>query len=64
MVATRRRRYNEDPECLPIVKRRKTGIQIAKKEESIKVNLLVNVLFSNQNVLYQDHLIESFELDK
>ena len=53
MVATRRRRYNEDPECLPIVKRRKTEKPIAKKEESIKVNLLVNVLFNNQNVLYQ-----------
>ena len=50
MVATRRRRYNEDPGCLPIVKRRKTEKPIAKKEESIKVNLMLNVLIDNQNV--------------
>ena len=62
MVATRRQRYNEDPGCLPIVKRRKTEKLIAKKKESVKVNLLENVLFDDQNVLY--HLIESFELDK
>ena len=62
MVATRRRRYNEDPGCLPIVKRRKTEKPIAKKKESVKVNLLENVLVDDQIVLY--HLIESFELDK
>ena len=51
MVATRRQRYNEDPGCLPIVKRRKTEKLIAKKKESVKVNLLENVLFDDQNVL-------------
>ena len=59
MVATRRRRYNEDPGCLPIVKRRKTEKPIAKKEESIKVILMLNVLIDNQNVF-----ISSFEPDK
>ena len=53
MVATRRRRYNEDPGCLPIVKRRKIEKPIAKKEESIKVNLLVNLLPNNQNISYE-----------
>ena len=50
MVATRRQRYDEDPGCLPIVKRRKTEKLIAKKKESVKVNLLENVLFDDQNV--------------
>ena len=44
MVATRRRRYNEDPECLPIVKRRKNDKPIAKKEEPIKVRSLFEEL--------------------